>query len=78
MERDIEEERKKLYYEGKDPGSNAAVGKRGRSGSKGVLLGVTRDQVENFLSEELSYSLPKAARQNILRIPTYVKGIDHQ
>ena len=67
MEPAIDEKLTELYYDPKDPGSYGGVEKLFRSAKKAGLVGVTREHVEKFLSDQQSYSLHKPARRNFKR-----------
>lgn len=67
----------KLYYDPKQPGSYGGVEQLFRA-AKQVLPAIKREQVEEWLSEQDTYTLHKPVRYTFPRKQVIVGGIDHQ
>ena len=66
-----------IYYDPAQPGSYGGVNQLLRAAKK-VLPATEREQVEDWLAEQDTYTLHKPVRHNFLRRRVVVGGIDHQ
>jgi transposase InsO family protein len=66
-----------LYYAAGDPGSYGGVD-RLYARAKDVGIPVSRDEVQNYLTKQLPYSIHKPVRHKFSRNHTYASNIDQQ
>jgi transposase InsO family protein len=66
-----------LYYAAGDPGSYGGVD-RLYARAKDVGIPVSRDEVQNYLTKQLPYSIHKPVRHKFPRNHTYASNIDQQ
>jgi transposase InsO family protein len=66
-----------MYYDPADAGSYGGIDRLLRR-AKATGLGVSREQVQAFLTDQQTYSLHKPTRRTFKRNFTYVSGIDKQ
>ena len=74
----MNQELARIYSDPKDPGSLGGVERLFRSAKDQHHLPVSKDQVEEFLRTQDTYTLHRPARRHYSRNPTIVGGIDKQ
>ncbi len=69
---------KEIYYDPKDPGSFSSVDALLRSAKEKRATSTNREQVEDFLADQDTYTLHRQYRKRYQRNPIVVGSIDKQ